>query len=844
MNPESDALALDDGQTTSRASIVRHLRSAAQAASATDTDTIFGRSPDAAKRPLSLWRQRAPQPNVVSILGERGTGKTTLLCHAVRAFSNAAPGDTPSDKPLRIWRLPVIDAVLASASESFRYLLIAGLYHAVERHQFPDEDQSKDNGGCRASLLRDLNDVGQAMAADDPGWRALSQSFSVGAADFGQYARERAESRLLFAEKLDTWLARALGQNKDPGLGEYDLALLPIDDFDLAPGRTADLLQVLGELQYVRRLVVVCAGDLEDVQARMTAHVYEQMGFQAAHSRAVGRPKAENIAEKMIAKVIPMQWRTTLLDVSPWFRGHFGDTVNPGKLTKEVDDPRQSSLGRLLISLGAATGPQLLNRSSRIGWFTPRVAPLLPSNLRRLAQLRDALVALWERPAAAMRAQEHYRTQVVQAHQDGGASPDLDSETMNEFQLAHPPKVGWVSAQTASALATLAEFDGRVAWGDDLREIAHAGLKFQGSDEERLAFTHVDFDRAPPDTERSTLTQVAAEVEALAQAWGHGAATERWFPPRAGMGLEAHDGAAVPRPSWLPWLIDLTLTYAPQKRAEFAARWWVSKSCLSRIIVNVGVNNGRGVASEAPSCSLLDAWRAAEVPRRLNDTPAWPIGAGLADLLDLVHFLCGLPGAPIVLTIEPEELASWKWRFDRQVSVSGGATEPAQRLAVAGALAVLCKARIALAFLRETEAQTHIRPPDMIAALADWVVEKVTLIWLLRATFIDSEMSMPEELTGHPVFARRPWIFRAPYHEGISATPMSADDETLRSDRTDPSVGWTPEQVLHKLRALAAPSGHSAIQHPMFALLEWLHPPSGVPDAPPAVPDETNEDEP
>ncbi len=230
-----------------------------------------------------LDSQRASR--IVFLSGERGTGKTTVLLSLIGAcvlakVSTEAPQGflrDPEDRPLwedlcrmckRLVWLEAIDMEPLPASTNLMAAILARIDLSVK----PDEFGSSDAGGRRSThgLLDPSPDYHEALL----GLQELMTSVALawdgnivqraGSLDPDTYAVEvmRAEqARLSLNRKMNKVLDQLTSRVFNRGDTRDPLFVLPVDDFDMNPPRSLDLLRLLRAIS-VPRLFNVVLGDV------------------------------------------------------------------------------------------------------------------------------------------------------------------------------------------------------------------------------------------------------------------------------------------------------------------------------------------------------------------------------------------------------------------------------------------------------------------------------------------------------------------------------------------------------------------------------------------------------
>ncbi len=282
-----------------------------------------------ARLPFTLDKQRASQ--VLFLSGARGSGKSTLLLSVLKALDEEGylPTDNSAYDSLRkvrcrtVWLEP-LDMEPLAGSTNLLAAILARIEAAVQpldaREWTPGSGVARiddDLLGPTPEYLRPIQELRRLQTDVALTWDGnLPQR--GGQIDPDVFALEvlRAErARLNLPQRLRDVLDGLARQMASP-CGVHDpLVVLPVDDYDLNPGRCLDLLRLL-RLVSVPRMLVLVLGNMEvaeTVLAMQTAREFsEATGGPSGPHPAGGREgdpdisaMAASIAANALRKLVP-----------------------------------------------------------------------------------------------------------------------------------------------------------------------------------------------------------------------------------------------------------------------------------------------------------------------------------------------------------------------------------------------------------------------------------------------------------------------------------------------------------------------------------------------------------
>jgi hypothetical protein len=609
----------------------------------------------------------------VALLGDRGTGKTTVLEWVLRLVGGEFPpqlhkrNKTPLKgkiapwcaslkkqnrfKDTRVLILPILDASLGDDQDSLRYQLSFALCRALERSETAQPDKLK---RARAAIEQ----LTFAMAGQDDAWRAATARLSSDMGDFGVLTQRRVEGVVDFGWNFGLALAEVLKAT------EHDIAVLPMDDLDLVPQQYADVIGVLGDVRWADRLVVVLAADPGDLLLRVEKSLKGSPSYRSelvqiqcvqAEDAAGERFLYRRMAQRVLAKACPLQLRAVLPAPTPGQRLAF--PVAAGQAYFRADS-RIDSIAGLLVHLGVVA-PTDVGGGARP--YRPSWGHLLPDNLRGLDALLGLLIDLaniYDRnqlrlgepsPAAPEPALEQAGTadqlpsnsdlQSADAidHRDlarADGPPELegvDDDFAETWQYEQSVAGTNLAPITLLAVAAIADVAGLYAWMRELQRYAAEMATGDMGASLVLLRRNFDLEARPGRTEIGSIGH--SDFVALHAALATGRRLEDWFAVEPGnlLGDPAADlinGPAV----FAPAMADLALRRAPGYRVAFAVNWWFTRQALDQRRLNpIVVGEAR-----APRTMRWVVSRLQVLGANVNE---FPLFEGLADLISLCEGL-------------------------------------------------------------------------------------------------------------------------------------------------------------------------------------------------------------
>ena len=356
--------------------------------------------------------------------GARGTGKTSVLVSLADGLNaeSAPPGwsDSVGERLRRriLW-LPTLDLEPLDSATNLLVAVLVRLRRGIERNS-----RLRGHGttaGDRTAALLDVSDAGVGA------WTALERLTTELAMAWEGNLRARAPemepedygSELLRGEQIRVEARESLIRALD-GVAmdlfrrhENPLFVLPVDDFDLNPARSLDLLRMLRTLA-LPRLHVVAAGCIQTAEQMLHVQLAGELGRVAGGRLANVESLHETerhqlvarIASQAIRKLIPAGQRVELREMNLEESTGFRPT--------DADPSLEELLHRLPLNLVvgfgetgeriATLGELLLTRAGRAGseadeaWPVYTGARVLAGSARYVADLWSlaARTAEWE----------------------------------------------------------------------------------------------------------------------------------------------------------------------------------------------------------------------------------------------------------------------------------------------------------------------------------------------------------------------------------------------------------------------------------------------------------------
>jgi hypothetical protein len=345
---------------------------------------------------------------VLSILGPRGSGKTSALLTLLARLRRAHPADLILD-PLDPHRFLDDDRIL------YWFLAALGPYvrriGEVERLKLTPRARGYDNRGS-TELADDLHTNGIDALYHELSDKARWMFQAIGEAGIDTRLEQRFRQHYLtrsldFSQRLDGLVRRltttvaverrsvAAGQSANVGR-ELPLLILPLDDADLVPEYFDDLMTFLRIVSpWVSRLVTILTADEPLAMLTMTARYLRTMFAESRSQRHTIRSildldsvdrAAEQLARQSLTKLLPQSQRFFLEPLSVVERMRFRPVEADGvpDLTSLLDE---LGIGRFLHLDWAIRS----SRRQPRGTIWSEYAAVVSNNPRALEQGYDVL---------------------------------------------------------------------------------------------------------------------------------------------------------------------------------------------------------------------------------------------------------------------------------------------------------------------------------------------------------------------------------------------------------------------------------------------------------------------
>jgi hypothetical protein len=296
----------------------------------------------------------ADAPSTVTILGERGSGKTTLMF--------AVCGELMRRNVDLV--LPPLHPELFSANESVISAFLASLWAIFVDYDDADRKEALGDDQVDTDLIRLLADSARSHAASQTSREALAHA-TDSTIDFAEDAVAISRSSARLPGQVGE-LARRICL---PAEGPPRLMIVPVDDPDLAPGKVRSILRdlrVLGSIPGVVPIASFCRADLADA-------------WTLDHPASSESGRQAFLYEREMEKLFPYRSR---FEIQPFAAG---DRVSFAPVGE--NEPLREKLGNLDRALGGTRLSEAFTRTDPLY----RLPNPLPQNPRTLVQLWSML---------------------------------------------------------------------------------------------------------------------------------------------------------------------------------------------------------------------------------------------------------------------------------------------------------------------------------------------------------------------------------------------------------------------------------------------------------------------
>ncbi len=357
LRQEAQAFSLEELDVEQLGAALRVLEMLDEAAAAIPDE----RAAEAPRSPrLAMRLDRARRSMVAFLDGARGMGKTSILLTLMRAFDEGVDLAEEEKDPERrrllgevgekikhlrdrvIW-LETLDLEPVASNTNLLAAILARIERRAEellghraRGAFSDEET--DALGALRDLMREVGFAWEGNVRE----RASSLDPEL-------YAEEviAAElARLNFNERLEKALARLSRQIEDavPGMVRKPLFVLPVDDLDLNPTFTLDLLRLVRAV-YCPRLFTVMLGDMEMTDRVVMARYLGELAGRFDYRADVWPSGPEDLgiaaretASQALRKLLPPVQRVELRPPSFEEAMKFRNTKDAKSLEEVLDE--------------------------------------------------------------------------------------------------------------------------------------------------------------------------------------------------------------------------------------------------------------------------------------------------------------------------------------------------------------------------------------------------------------------------------------------------------------------------------------------------------------------------
>jgi hypothetical protein len=284
------------------------------------------------KRSFGEYIHERPQNQTLLIDGPRGSGKTTLLVQLIKRWQD------DEQKGSNIVPLRIVDLEIAPSGSSL-------LLQVAQALRFVSSEINEAEEGVESKAWNKWNRFVQIAATTGAG----SIDTRRPNLDLESFTYELAESLPGFLD-----IRRTFHQFMDLLVREYQrykqttpprgcpLFVVGIDDADMSPHRSAELLAVTRVLRHPR-LVFILTGDIDLFRSALHAHHLSLLRASLQHrkfsdedvKRLDDFTRAAQLGEDMLDKALPSQQRFRIDDVDPRFGLEFlrGDKLKSKRFT-------------------------------------------------------------------------------------------------------------------------------------------------------------------------------------------------------------------------------------------------------------------------------------------------------------------------------------------------------------------------------------------------------------------------------------------------------------------------------------------------------------------------------
>lgn len=265
--------------------------------------------------------------NILSFIGERGTGKSSVMRSFIRALEKIGMyhhipkplGTYFNEKEVSFTCLDYIDAALLEKGEDIISLVLAQIYQ-----KFLDMDQIKglfvqgEYDYRKRELLKQIESVYrtvceiQILNSVNNLQNSASQSYLSKIDSLASSQKVKKEFGKLvqdFIELMKTY------ENSRREIGVYHYLVITIDDIDLNVDNGFSMLEKIHRYLLVKNVIVVLAVDYQQMQRLAIRHFY-QMFPKVDAVLQDGKYCARKIATDYLDKVIPLNHRVYISDIN------------------------------------------------------------------------------------------------------------------------------------------------------------------------------------------------------------------------------------------------------------------------------------------------------------------------------------------------------------------------------------------------------------------------------------------------------------------------------------------------------------------------------------------------
>lgn len=229
--------------------------------------------------------------DAIFIGGARGTGKTVFLQN-IKSFWKKCQKD--NDLDIKIHFCNSIDPTLLVDHDNFANVVIAHLYNEVENNL----ESKSGEGSSQDAFYNALRGVSKSLGKQE--------HLDDGLSGLDRIVKYRSGIQLV--SHFDTYI------NECKNVLEVDAIVLPIDDIDMALGRSYEVLDVVRRLLGCPKIIPVITGDLELYEPIIENRFIKDQDNKS--NEIIASKQAKKLTQEYLKKVIPHNNRISLAPIA------------------------------------------------------------------------------------------------------------------------------------------------------------------------------------------------------------------------------------------------------------------------------------------------------------------------------------------------------------------------------------------------------------------------------------------------------------------------------------------------------------------------------------------------